>query len=77
VAGADVVGPGEVRGAVDRGVRMIGPALPVGLATMVVDVRPQAATANSAMPATTANRALLASQECRRMARYLPSARRL
>ena len=77
MADGDVVGPGDVRGAVARGVMMTGPAPPVGLAVMVVDVRPQAATANSAMPATTANRTLLASQECRRMAMYLPSARHL
>jgi hypothetical protein len=76
VAGADV-GCGDERGAVARGVKMTGPAPPVGLAVMVVDVLPQEATANSAMPATTANRTLLASQDCRRMTRYLPSARHL
>lgn len=77
VGGAGVAGPGDECGAVARGVRMTGPAPPVGLAVMVVEVLPQAAVANSATPAIIANRTPRSAQECRRMARYLPVGRDL
>jgi len=51
---------------------MIGPAPPVGLAVIVVDVFPQAIDPNTTTLAITANRTPLAGQECSRMARYLP-----
>src|SRR5258708_38975032 len=73
VGRADLVGRADALGRAGRlGVRLTGPAPPVGLATMVVDVVPQAADANTRTPAITANRIMLAGQECSRMSGILP-----